>query len=352
MVGRAESTAFHTNTGPNGQELDVKEREQLFRPYLPQPPIAPYSPSRVPFQRQKVPPKGRRRKLIRNFLKSRFHLLVYFIIHAIFSVYIRFRTAYHVTVNQLIAPFRYHWRTPQYIQRDVSSLEQVPRHLSVILELNRNDRDGSGLESLVHDVGQIAAWCASAEIPFLSVYERTGILKSKNAHTYEAIANTLQNYFGDSPNRPTLSVRAPNFPSFSPPQTPPTSAEGELVPDEEASDEIGPFLPHLTVLLISAEDGRTTLVDLTKTLAEMSQDDKLFPDEITAEVIDAEIRGHVMDEPDLLILFSPKIVLDGYPPWQLRLTEIFHSPDNSGVSYIVFGRALRKYGKAQMRFGR
>lgn len=29
-----------------------------------------------------------------------------------------------------------------------------------------------------------------------------------------------------------------------------------------------------------------------------------------------------MDEPDLLILFSPEICLKGYPPWPLRLTEI------------------------------
>ena len=29
-----------------------------------------------------------------------------------------------------------------------------------------------------------------------------------------------------------------------------------------------------------------------------------------------------MGEPDLLVLFSSNITLKGYPPWQLRLTEI------------------------------
>lgn len=109
---------------------------------------------------------------------------------------------------------------------------------------------------------------------------------------------------------------------------------------------------HLSILLLSAEDGRSTLVDLTKTLTEMSQRRKLSSDDISLDLIDAEILESVMGEPDLLILFSPNVQLQGYPPWQLRLTEIFHVADNSGVGYQVFLRALHSYAKAQMRFGR
>lgn len=59
-----------------------------------------------------------------------------------------------------------------------------------------------------------------------------------------------------------------------------------------------------------------------------------------------------MGEPDLLVLFGPTVELSGYPPWQLRLTEIFHVQDNAGVGYQVFLRALYNYANAQMRFGR
>jgi undecaprenyl pyrophosphate synthase len=31
-----------------------------------------------------------------------------------------------------------------------------------------------------------------------------------------------------------------------------------------------------------------------------------------------------MTEPDLLILFSPRVDLQGFPPWQIRLTEILY----------------------------
>ena len=108
----------------------------------------------------------------------------------------------------------------------------------------------------------------------------------------------------------------------------------------------------MSILFISAEDGRQTLVDLTKTLAEMAQRDKLSPEDVTVELVDAEITDNVMGEPDLLVLFSPDIEFKGYPPWQLRLTEIFHVQDSTGVQYQVFLRALHSFAKAQMRFGR
>jgi len=111
-------------------------------------------------------------------------------------------------------------------------------------------------------------------------------------------------------------------------------------------------VPHLSILLISAEDGRDSLVDLTKTLAEMSQRSKLSSDDISQELIGAELAESVMSEPDLLVLFGPTVELSGYPPWQLRLTEMFHVQDNHGVGYQVFLRALYNYANAQMRFGR
>ena len=71
-----------------------------------------------------------------------------------------------------------------------------------------------------------------------------------------------------------------------------------------------------------------------------------------------------MTEPDLLILFSPRVDLQGFPPWQIRLTEILYSlsqlssvnhshlPDNTNFGYSVFIRALQMYDRAEMRLGR
>ena len=84
----------------------------------------------------------------------------------------------------------------------------------------------------------------------------------------------------------------------------------------------------------------------------MSQRKKLSATDISLDLVDAEITESVMGEPDLLVLFGPSVELQGYPPWQVRLTEIYHMQDNTGVGYQVFLRALHKYANAQMRLGR
>lgn len=85
----------------------------------------------------------------------------------------------------------------------------------------------------------------------------------------------------------------------------------------------------------------------------MSQHHKLAPADISSELIDAEITESVMGEPDLIICFGDRVLLQGYPPWQARLTEIYHTQDNSaGVGYSVFLRGLYGYGKAEFRLGR
>lgn len=153
-------------------------------------------------------------------------------------------------------------------------------------------------------------------------------------------------YFG--PNHPTVSLGAPHIPPL----------ESDALPNggdhhgSGSSDEDEEPRRHISIVLISAEDGRDSMVDLTKTLAEMSQRKKLNPADITPELVDAELTESVMSEPDLLILFSPHVELAGYPPWQIRLTEIFHVRDNQGVGYQVFYKGLRNFAEAQMRKGR
>lgn len=84
----------------------------------------------------------------------------------------------------------------------------------------------------------------------------------------------------------------------------------------------------------------------------MAQRSKLSPADISVDLVDAELSESVMSEPDLLILFGPRAELSGYPPWQIRLTEIYHVKNNHGVGYQVFLKALYSFANAQMRFGR
>ena len=121
-------------------------------------------------------PKTRSRLGVRRFLKNQLHAVTFAIIHTIFSVYIRLRQAYHAVKDRILAILYYHHRTPELIQKDVKGLSRLPEHLSVVLKLEDGGRGGAGLEALVDELAEIAAWCACVGIPMLSVYEKTGQL--------------------------------------------------------------------------------------------------------------------------------------------------------------------------------
>ncbi|KAF3769069.1 Undecaprenyl diphosphate synthase [Cryphonectria parasitica EP155] len=311
-----------------GKLLTPQERIKLLEPYLP--------PTKAT-QEQNERSRGRRPTFgLRKFLKSQIHLLVFTIVHTIFSIYIRTRQAYHVVRDRIFSIFYYHHRDPAMIQKDVKGLERLPKILSVILKLEDDGKGGAELERLVNEVAEISAWCACAGIPVLNVYEKTGLLKQYLPEIHRAISQNLKSYFGKQ--HPTLALCAPHVESIESPA--PTAGYGGDGPG------------HLLVRLVSHEDGRDSLVDLTKTLAEMAQRNKVDPAHIDSALLDGELKDIVMEESDLLIIFGPYVEFQGYPPWHLHITEVFHVPDNEGVGYQVFYRGLCKYANAQFRWGR
>lgn len=269
---------------------------------------------------------------VRRFIKNQIHLLIFTIMHGVFSLYIRSRQIWNIICYQASSVLYYHHGTPQYIQKDVMGLQRKPKHLSAVLKLGDHPKGKADLERLIDQTAELATWCACAEIPMLSVYEKTGILKKHMPRVYEAVVQKFAFYFGE--HHPNLSLTSPHKEEMS-------------SINASAHPEVGQLKLHL----ISYQDGRESVVDLTKTLAQMSQKGKLSPRDISMDLVDAELSEGIMPEPDLLLLFGPYVELSGYPPWQIRLTEIFCLPDNETFGYQVFVKALRNYSKAQFRVG-
>ncbi|CAI7635593.1 unnamed protein product [Penicillium pancosmium] len=347
-----------------GESLTPADREALLKPYLPDP--ADLTNSRSARSSRRSKSKQPRKTPIRTFIKSQVHRLAYALTHIIFGIVVRLIQAYHAVVDRILAIVYHHHRTPELIRKDVRSLKRLPQHLSVILTLRSED---DALAVLMDEVAELTAWCTCAGIAQLSVYEKSGVLKSCIPALHQIISTKLASYHGVS-QQPSLQLYAPHH-----------AVHGTPNPSTAATDSIA-------LLLLSSTDGRETIVDLTKTLAEMSQNGKLSPEDITPELVDAEITeitahplrnggssrptngagtdtGAAGDdllkpEPDLLLVFGPFLKLDGYPPWQLRLTEMYCTGDRShgatgdgeAVEYQGFMRGLWHYAGAQMRFGR
>jgi dehydrodolichyl diphosphate syntase complex subunit NUS1 len=365
----ADTKLYRKDVASGGQALSAAEREKLLQPYLP---AAPTNTNKRKPGSTKKTSSGHKQR-VRPFLKAKLHFLIFFVIQLIFGIYIRFRQVYHAIVYRLLAIRHHHHHTPEYIQRDVQNLDRIPEHLSVILKF-KTEEDG-GFEALMEEVAELCAWSTAAGIPLLSIYEKSGILKTYMTPLQELVRQKLATYFGNPPNTPSLRVFAPNHSSISPSRTPSPHIQGQS-PDDPADRS------HLDLLLLSAADGRDTIVDLTRTLAEMAQARKIRPQDITSNLINTEIsatttipshelqvNGHQTTaaknvdpgEPDLVIVFGPIVKLDGYPPWQIRLSEIYCVGDSGGdvsgsgntrVEYQAFLRALWKYAGAKFNFGR
>lgn len=184
-----ESAAFHTNAALDGRTLDPTERVQYFRKYLPPTPdpsqeessasrlkqrsrFSKSSSSRSPAHAESSStPRRQRKKPVRTFVWSQLHTFLFSVIHFFFSIYVRIRKLYRALIGRIFSVLYYHHRTPELIQKDVKALDRMPKHLSVVLQYNPEE----GLEGLVNDVAEISAWCASAQIPMLSVYEKSGM---------------------------------------------------------------------------------------------------------------------------------------------------------------------------------
>ena len=169
MVAATDTEVYRADVHARGQQLSAAEREKLVERYLPTP--MEQSPARDIGEQQQTRRKARRTP-IRSFVKHQLHVLLYYLIHLAFGIYVRIRQIYHAIVDRVLAILYYHHRTPELIRKDVKNLDRLPEHLSVILTL-KGEEDG-GLESLMDEVAELCAWCASAGIPLLSVYEKSG----------------------------------------------------------------------------------------------------------------------------------------------------------------------------------
>lgn len=161
MVAAKATQIYRQDVARSGKMLSPREREKLVKPYLP--PVKASTTAQTP-----------RKKPVRLFLKTQVHFFIFNTIHTFFSLYVRIRQAYHTVLDRILALLYYHHRAPELIRQDIRALIRVPEHLSVILELKKEDRGSAGLENLLDEVAEISAWSACAGISMLSIYEKTG----------------------------------------------------------------------------------------------------------------------------------------------------------------------------------
>lgn len=226
---------------------------------------------------------------------------------------------------------------PSVINSDINKLPKIPHKLATILTFKSEQEENGGIGGLCNDTSRLVIWCLASGIPHLQVYEHDGNLKKNIPQLRESIVDSLVSNFGTE-NTPKFLIKIPHL-----------NLKYEGGYDGEYGDEGG---YDIEISLLSYVDGRPTIVELTKVLGELCHRGELEADDITIDFIDKELKELVGDEPDLIVSFQPSLDLNGFPPWHIRLSEMYWEPDNERVSYAVFLRALQKYSTSKVNIGR
>lgn len=269
------------------------------------------------------------------------HLLLLTLFFLI-SIYKNFQYIYRRSYLRFLTLTYYPNKSPQVIREDVGKLSKLPKTISCLLDMKDEDDENGGLDGLINQVGELAAWSISAGITGLIVYEYTGSLTDTSdtlALLSRYISKNLTLYFG-SEAIPTFSILVPhnNLVIYS---------DSTITPKPGSNVKV-----DLEISLISYIDGKPTLVELTKTMSELAIQNELSVNDVTSQLIDEELVELVGPEPDLLISFAPSLNLEDYPPWHIRLTEIYWEPDNRDVNYAVFIRALQQFSNCKVNVGK
>ncbi|KAJ4145307.1 hypothetical protein LMH87_004162 [Akanthomyces muscarius] len=212
----------------------------------------------------------------------------------------------------------------------VSALSKVPKHLSAIMnaEISAEKTDSN---KLIQEAAEFAAWSAAAGIPTISIYDERGILKHHAALFHVFASLRIKALVPNQTHRVSVYL------------------EGKLSLDKEDHDGRP---PSLIIYLISEDDGRRAMGDVTEAFAEQVKCGNIAVEEISVGPVAEQLHSLVMPAPDLIVLFRPELKLSGYPPWHLQQAEMEFLRDNGKFSYVAFAHALRNYADAEMRHGK
>ncbi len=109
----------------------------------------------------------------------------------------------------------------------------------------------------------------------------------------------------------------------------------------------------MTLILAISYSSRWEIVSALKNLCYKVKNDKINPDEITAEIVEKHLTTAGIPDPDLLIRTSGEYRISNFLLWQLAYSELYFTdvlwPDIR-KKHIV--EAIQDYQKRERRFGK
>ncbi|XP_064405142.1 dehydrodolichyl diphosphate synthase complex subunit nus1-like isoform X2 [Halichondria panicea] len=205
------------------------------------------------------------------------------------------------------------------IQEDANTLNKIPLHIAILV----NSRE----EQLnLDDLARLVVWALASGINTVSLYSPNDTLNEKLITLRQCIVRHHQVMF--SPPVPLVEVTE--------------------LPQLSASS-----CPGHTVLVLSPKDGRQRLTELARKLSTSVLKRQIRVTDVDCHLLtDKLVLSSNIPDPDLALVCGGTSSTLGFPPWQLRLTEIQTLQGHGKVTYQDFFQSLQRFAKCQQRYGK
>lgn len=231
-------------------------------------------------------------------------------------------------------------------------MEQIPRHLAIIMDGNGRWAQQRHLPRIVgHQKGveavrQVVEECCTLGIEHLTLYAFSSENWGRPADEVSALMGLLANYL-KSELKTLLSNKIR------------LNVIGEIrkLPDnirktlEETMARTGENA-SMTLTLALSYGSRDEILRACKSVAVKVKQGDLTPEAVTDELFAGELDTAGIPDPDLLIRTSGEMRISNFLLWQLAYTELYFTevfwPDFNKDELL---KALQKYGSRQRRFG-
>lgn len=211
-----------------------------------------------------------------------------------------------------------------HLERDIANLKKLPKHMSYVI----NEDVGSDNYC---DLANLIVWTIAVGIPYISLYDRHGILKSGEARLGKVIREKIVLLFGSKAKEFDIILKDSST----------TYANGISYPK------------RVCIQLYSEEDGKPDILSAAKKVTTEYCDKKIKLNDIRVEYIHQYLQATKnIPDPEFIVQFGPVSSLMGFLPWQTRLSEILHVPTHVNISYNRFYGFLEKYSRCNQRLGK
>ncbi|KAG0362111.1 hypothetical protein BG005_006606 [Podila minutissima] len=239
------------------------------------------------------------------------------------------------------------------LEDDKAPLAKKPAHLAVVLAV-AVENGAQGDEDWEAKVAQLAQWAVASGIRTLSIMRNDAIHPEALESLQEHIDHSIKQFYKEEKNVPVMLVR-----TLTPVEELDQQERVDLVITDSGSEVRksvqalhGGRRYDLDVVILSPQDGHDRLAGHIKALGEAALRKEIESKDITMGYMEKKLSGE-LSEPELVIILKDDLDLSSYPPWNIRLTEIYHHPDQAVIPlYTMYLRALHRYAKCDQRFGK